>query len=95
MALLEFNNADAEQMKKVQAIVTSALMPFRHQVEAALVIFALVRCARILLNLYPEHVQRQLLGVLCDFLENRETPPGEAAQSPLWLPEPSSGFKVN
>jgi len=92
---LEFNNADAEQMKKVQSVITQAILPFRDSVEAGLVIFALVRCARILIGLYNPATQRELVSVCCDFLENREEPPGEAAQSPLWMPEPGGSYKVN
>lgn len=87
MGVLDFNTEAGEQMRKVQAVITAAVIPFRENTEAAIVVFALVRCARILLSLYPEKVRLELVSVLCDFLENRDTPPGEAAASPLWMPE--------
>lgn len=87
MNLLKFDQADADQMKAVQRAITAAVMPYRENTEAALVIMALLRCARILLRLYPKKFQDQFTPVLTDFLENAEAPPTRDGASPLWMPE--------
>jgi hypothetical protein len=86
MNILKFDAADAGHMRTVQGVVTRALIPFRYTTEAALVVFALARCMKILIGLYPVPMQRQLVSVLCDYFENPDKPT-EGEQSPLWMPE--------
>lgn len=64
-----FRTDDVEQMKRVENEVARTLAPFRGNTEAALAVFALVRCARLLLRLYPAKTQKELIPVLVDYLQ--------------------------
>jgi len=71
---LEFRDVDAAQMKRVEQVIVEALAPFRAQTEAALAVFALARCMRTLLRLYPETTRQSLTDVVVDFLDGRTAP---------------------
>jgi hypothetical protein len=65
----------AQQMKRIDNVVATTVKPFRGTTETAIIVFALVRVARMLLNLYPPNVQKELLqDVIVPFLhgEHRE-----------------------
>ena len=74
---LSFTNADAEQMKTIERALVATLLPFKGNTEAALVVFALVRCARVMLRLYPEQTKKALLPIMTAYLEGKNQPPGE------------------
>lgn len=77
---LKFDDADALAMKTVERLIIQTILPFRERIEAALVIFALARCARTLLRLYPESTQKWILQLVVAFLEGKtEMPKGLAA----------------
>jgi hypothetical protein len=87
MALLNFDGQEFAQMKRVETAVIQTLLPFRDdgKTEAALVVFALLRCARVMLRLYPEQTQRELLQALVPYLEGKTGPAEDA----------TSGFLLN
>lgn len=67
--------SSVQEMKKIDDVVARAVVPFRGRVETAIVVFALIRVARKLLELYAPNVQKQLLQeVIVPFLygEHRE-----------------------
>lgn len=66
--MLKFEQVDVEQMVRVQECVTAAVLPYRQNTEAALVIFALVRVARTLLRLYAPDVQTVIREQMVKFL---------------------------
>jgi hypothetical protein len=75
--MIEFKQADFDRMRHVQGEITKAVFPYRETVEAALVIFALCRCAKILLDLYPPAKRAVLAEVITGFLagDDRATKP--------------------
>lgn len=72
--MLTFRQSDVDQMQVVQRQIVTTILPFREHTEAALVVFALLRCARTLLRLYPESRRKELTRVCVDFLEGRTSP---------------------
>lgn len=63
---MEFSADDFEKMMAIERSVAIVLARAREQhVEAAVVAFACVRCARILLDQYPPTVN----AVLCDLID--------------------------
>lgn len=70
---LEFNAENAARTQFIQDKIARAVLPFRENTEAALVVIALVRCARILLDLYPAKARGELLEVITLYLTG-ETP---------------------
>lgn len=70
---LEFNPENAARTQFIQDKIARAVLPFRENTEAALVVIALVRCARILLDLYPAKARGELLEVITLYLTG-ETP---------------------
>lgn len=73
---LQFRQPELEQMKRIENEVARTLAPFRANTEAGLAIFALIRCARLLLRLYPERTQQELLSVVVPFLQGGPPPLG-------------------
>lgn len=69
---------DVEQIKRVEAEVIRALAPFRENTDPALALFALIRCARMLLRSCPPDSHRQLLPVIRAFLEGQSSPEPES-----------------
>lgn len=84
MGVLNFTDEDFRAMRAVQSVLIAALLPFRAKTEAALVVFALVRCARVMLRLYPEKTQRELLTAIVPYLQGQASGPRESI---LWTPE--------
>lgn len=73
---LRFEQADADRMTFLENKISKTIAPYRENTEAALAIFALVRCARVLLQLYPLHVQVALIDTLHAFLRGETKQPG-------------------
>lgn len=73
---LEFNEKSFAQMMAVEAAIMPALLRAKDQrVEAAVVAFALVRAARVLLDQYPENARKLLVdGTIVPFLEHQQQP---------------------
>lgn len=81
------DKANYGQMQKIERDVFEALKPYRNgRTEAMLVVFALIRVARMLLKLYPEKDQHVFRPLIVAFF--KEEIPDTVAQgnSPLWLP---------
>lgn len=70
MKNLKFSETELAQMVNVQGEITKAVLPFKENTEAALVIFALVRAAKILLGLYSPQSRAELVEVIVWFLAN-------------------------
>jgi len=69
--MLDFSDRQAEQMRALQAELTTVLLRARtERVEAAVAAFALVRCARVLLDQYPAGTRVPLLDVVDAFLRH-------------------------
>lgn len=87
---LDFSStADAQQMTKIENAVASTLAVFRNdRTEAMLIVFALLRVARIMFRLYPQKTQDTYLPLLVAFVRGETEPPAEArSSSPLWTPQ--------
>lgn len=80
---ISFRQADRDQMQKVEQELARVLNAHADKTEAALAIFACLRCARKLLSLYPDTTQEQLRRVLVDFINGRESPRDDAAANLL------------
>lgn len=79
--MIQFREIDARLMKQAEQVLVRALMPFRENTEASLIVFALMRCARVLLRLYPEATRKELTRVCVGYLEGKTeeqviVPPG-------------------
>jgi hypothetical protein len=72
--MISFQLQDEQRMKHVEREIARTCHPYRENTEAALVIFALFRCARILLRLYPKETQEELLLVLVPFIRGENAP---------------------
>ena len=82
---LSFNAENLGLMKRVETQLVHLLMPMRQTVEAALIVFALARCMRTLIRLYPKPRQVELRRVVIDYLEGRVSP----------RDDPDAGLLVN
>lgn len=71
---IEFRQVDADELARIEQALVETLVPFRARSEAALAVFALARCARTLLRLYPEATRKALTDVVVDFLDGRTAP---------------------
>lgn len=69
-----FTPENLAQMRKVQGRLVDTLLPFRQHTESALMVFALIRCARALVRLYPKGTRDMLIRLMCDYLQGRRTP---------------------
>lgn len=87
MAEIKFDDATFTAMKDVEKVVVRALLPLRENIEAGLIILALIRCARVLLRLYPKKVQGELLPVLIAYLRGDTKQPSGDPASLLWTPQ--------
>lgn len=86
--------ADTERMHFMQSEIAKAILPYRENTEAAIVVMALMRVARILLRLYPEPVRGELLSACVAYLQGKGVEAVEA-KSPLealgfWVPPGST-----
>lgn len=72
--MLSFRQADLDQMKRIEKELVAVLVKYRDNTEGSLPAFALVRCARTLLRLYPKPTEKVLTRVVVDFLEGRPAP---------------------
>ena len=78
--MVTFKEADGEKMRALQAeLVTVLLRANEQKMEAAVAVFALMRCARPLLDRYPDHTRLALLEVIEAFLHH------EHVDSPIAL----------
>lgn len=57
---MDISNADHAQIAAMQRTIAAALLPHRHNTQAALAVIALVRCARTLIRLYPNETREAL-----------------------------------
>lgn len=87
MAEIRFDDATFDAMKEVEAVLTKAVMPFREKIEAALIVFALVRMARVLVRVYPATVQKQLTPILIAYLQGSTKQPAGDPAALLWTPK--------
>lgn len=81
--MLSFKTEDFERMKEIERALVQTLLPYRNdgRTEAMLVVFALIRSARVLLRLYPAKTQKQLRPVITAFLEGKTSAPAADAMS--------------
>jgi len=66
---LTFSEDDSRRMQALQADLTTVLARANDQhLEAAVAAFALLRCARVLIDKYPAETRQALLEVVVAFL---------------------------
>lgn len=82
--LLKWRAEDYAEMKVIERAVIATLLPLIQNRNPLLALFALIRCARVLLRKGDTDAQKALLPVVEAYLRGRVKPPGE--QSMLWLP---------
>lgn len=63
---------DLDRMKYIREQIEKAVLPYRHNTEAALVCGALFQVARTLLLLYPEATREDLLKGAIAFLKGED-----------------------
>lgn len=63
--------ADTERMHFMQAEIVKAILPYRENTEAAIVVMALIRTARMLARLYPPATGDDLLNACCAYLKGQ------------------------
>lgn len=80
---LTMSDVDAEQMKKIEQAIVTALVPFKANTDPLYAVLAMTRCLRVMLRAAPRKAARELLPVLEDYLRGRITPRHEGL---LWLP---------
>jgi hypothetical protein len=85
----EPKKVDVDQMNHIQREVERVLLQYRENTEAAIVVSALMRCARILIRQYPERAQKDLLTVTIAFLRGDDVE--VEGENTLLLPP---GFRV-
>lgn len=83
--------ADREQMNKLQAVVEAAILPYRENTEAVVVVGALMRVARILLRLYKPDLRIGFQSAAVAYLQGKATIDEDTNQSALsklgfWIP---------
>jgi hypothetical protein len=72
---LTFSDDDARRMRALQLELMEVLRRANDQhLEAAIAAFACVRCARALLDKYPETGRRALTDLVVAFLEHADPP---------------------
>lgn len=62
---------DVDRMNFLEAEITKAILPYRENTEAAIVVAALMRCARKLIDRYNPVAKKQLTEVTVAYLERR------------------------
>jgi hypothetical protein len=86
MALETFKQEDADQMKRAEAALVQAMLPWRESTSPMLLAIVFVRMARVVLRLCNKNDQQQLRPVLIAYLEGKVAPPkGEGGL--LWMPD--------
>lgn len=81
----EFSQADFAEMKKVERAVIAVLKPFNEHVHPALMMFAMIRCARVFLRKGDRAAQQELLPTIVAYMEGKTQPPG--SHSLIWTPD--------
>lgn len=83
MAKVKWDAVDQRTVTEIQVELTHVLVQVNERkVEAALAVFALLRCARVLLDKYPAETREQLMQAIEPFLRGGTL--GDA--SPLVIP---------
>lgn len=75
---------DFARMKLIERAIIDTILPLVQNINPLLALFALIRCARVMLRKGDSDAQKALLPVLAAYLAGKTAPPGE--QSILWLP---------
>lgn len=88
MAGFSFGVDDFQDMKDVERAVIAVLLRF--QVNPIVMMFALLRCARVLLRKGDADAQKMLLPVVKDYLDGKMNAQG--APSLLWTPDAPGGM---
>ena len=68
----EPTSTEIDRMAFIQREVEKAVIPYRENTEAAIVVGALMRVARILLDLYPEGLRAELVEAASAYLAHRD-----------------------
>lgn len=76
-----------DQVNFLQREIEKAVLPYRENTEAALVIAALNRVSRILLRLYPEELQQQLILATVAYLKGQDLEEDAARADGIVLPK--------
>lgn len=82
--LTRWNAEDYAKMKLIERAIIDTILPLVQNINPLLALFALVRCARVMLRKGDADAQKALLPVVQAYLAGKTAPPGE--QSILWLP---------
>lgn len=90
MSKLEFSKANVDRMVHVQEQIERAVLPFRENTEAAIVVLALMRVARKLLDLYSAKTRGELRDVIDLYLSGDAPAPIHTPTSRLL-----TKFKLN
>ena len=80
-----FGVLDFGEMKEIERAMLAVLIPMVQNKNPILAMFALIRCARVMLRKGAPEAQKVLLPVLFAYLEGKNAAPG--APSILWSPD--------
>lgn len=86
METSNFGAAEVDGMKAIEKAIIAALLPFRSRMPNGLAVFALVRCARVMLRLSPPAAQAQMLDAIVPYLEGKMQPREGSDRAILHLP---------
>lgn len=76
-------NTDAERMTFIQTEIEKAILPYRENTEAVLVVGALMRVARILLGLYKPDLRQGFISACSAYLQGKQTLGEDSNESAL------------
>jgi len=93
MAVPEFTHVDVTQLLKIQEEIRQLLRQYADRTPAIVPAVALIRVAKVLLDVYPEHDRQvTLTDIIIPFLRGEAQQPSKRKKSNLILPP---GFSLN
>lgn len=72
MAVLKGGQAEIDRIQFLEDTIAKAVIPYRENTEAALVVFAAMRVVRRLIKLYPEATRTDLIEACIAYLVQDE-----------------------
>lgn len=75
---------DYAKMKLIERTIIDAILPLVQNINPLLALFALIRCARVMLRKGDDEAQAAMLPIIKAYLDGKVQQPG--APSLLWTP---------
>lgn len=84
MSTEKWDDDDYRKMKEVEKVIIDAVLPLVQNINPLLALYAMIRCARVMLRKGDTNAQRMVLPVIHAYLDGKMSAPG--APSLLWMP---------